>query len=222
MNYQHAFSHSGSLPTGEGGGRGRLYFSYGINILLHHRPWCRSNDACHLHHTRSVHRHQVLKSPEERTLRRCRLRRTRSHHRTADLQSRTCTRTGSGYLQSEARCLRHGMACCRICGIQHHRGRIHHPRMPRRQPPTPVHRFHTHGQHRPMELLALRLHRSRDLFPNRQHHVGLLRRHHLLYHHPRTCRYDGKEIPEVLPRHGRNIHPTAFLSGFHAYRHRHR
>ena len=51
---------------------------------------------------------------------------------------------------------------------------------------------------RPLELLALRLHRRGRLFRDAEHLVGLFRRHHLLRHHPVRRGPDHEEIPGLL------------------------
>ena len=45
----------------------------------------------------------------------------------------------------------------------------------------------SHCQHRPVELLAFRIHRCGDLFCLRLLGMGLLRRDNMLYRHPDTC-----------------------------------
>ncbi len=42
---------------------------------------------------------------------------------------------------------RHGLARCRSRCLQHGRGSIHHPRVPRSQPVDALHQDDTHGQH---------------------------------------------------------------------------
>ena len=56
--------------------------------------------------------------------------------------------------------------------------------MPGREHPHARYKDHKDREHRPLELLAFRLHRRHRIFRIWQHMVGVLCSYHLLYHHP--------------------------------------
>ena len=111
------------------------------------------------------------------------------------------------------------MAGCRRRGLQHCRGCAHHPHLPGRQLPHVDYQDHAYGEHRPLELLAFRLHRCRSLFRDgREPPLGLFRSHRVLHLHLGVRRPHGREVSEIL-RPRRHFHPAAFLPELHAARH---
>ena len=85
-----------------------------------------------------------------------------------------------------------------------------------RKPADAFYQDHPHRQHRPLELLALRLHRCGHILRKRLTRMGIFRSYNMLHHHPYTCRYDGQEVSVILQGHGRHIHTAAVLRRFRA------
>ena len=112
----------------------------------------------------TVHRSEIRQGAAERLVCGRRFRGPRHRHGAADEQLQRPADEHLRHLPSAAEHLRHGLAGSCRRGLQHSRGRTDHPYLPGRELPDGADEDDADGEHRPVELLALRLHRCCRVF----------------------------------------------------------